>query len=78
MCRIDFFYFSSDFFKNSDLVQNEFGSVRFKKTRFSLDTRLFATHVIANITVTVDDMTLTSLTTMTTSNESTCIQKSIC
>jgi len=27
----------------------------------------YTTHVIANITATVDDMTLTSLTTMTTS-----------
>jgi len=29
--------------------------------------QLFTTHVIANITATVDDMTLTSLTTTTTS-----------
>jgi len=39
MCRIDFllrFGFCS-FFLNSDSVRNEFGSVRFKKTRFGSD-----------------------------------------
>ena len=54
--------------KNSDLVRNEFGSVRFKKTRFGSDIIVIycsCTHVIADITVTVDDMTLPSLTSLT-------------
>jgi len=61
MCGIDFFYFSSVFDKNSDSVW--FGSV---KKRGSVRTlQLLTTHVIANITATVDDITLTSLTTTT-------------
>jgi len=68
MCGIDFFYFglvSVRFLEknNLDLVWNEFGSVQSKKRR---SVRLFTTHVIANITATVDDMMLMSLTTTTT------------
>jgi len=40
MCEIDFFIsvrFLFVFLKNSDWVRNEFGSVRFKKTRFGSD-----------------------------------------
>jgi len=74
MCRIDCFIsvrfrfiFSK---KNSDSARNEFGAVRFKKRGSVRILSLFTTHVIANITATVDDMTLTSLmslTAMTTS-----------
>jgi len=41
MCGIDFLYqlsFGLVFERNSDLVQNEFGSVRFEKMQFVLDT----------------------------------------
>ena len=37
MCGIDFLNFGSVFEKNSDSVQNEFGSVRFQETRFGSD-----------------------------------------
>ena len=59
-------WFRFGFLKNSDSVQNEFGSVWFKNAvQFG-----YTTHVIANITATADDVTSTSLlsvTTMTTS-----------
>ena len=53
--------------KNSDSVRNEVGSVQFKKT---CSVRLFTTRVTANITATVDDMTLTSLMSLTTTTAS--------
>jgi len=52
--------------KNSDSVQNEFGSVLFKKRGSVRILWLFTTHVKANITATVNDMTLTLLTSLTT------------
>ena len=69
------FYFGSVCFefltKNSDSVRHEFGSVRFgsvQKTRFCSE--IIVIYYSCNstfITATVDDMTLTSLTTTTTS-----------
>jgi len=54
--------------KNSDSVQNEFGSVRFKKRGFSdIIVIYYSCNSLANITAIVDDMTLTSLTTTMTS-----------
>jgi len=54
--------------KNSDSVSNMFGYVRFKNAVwFAYDSYLLLMKysVTANSTVTVDDMTLTSLTTCT-------------
>jgi len=72
-CGIDFlisvrFWFG--FLKKTYLVWNEFDSVPFKKTPFGSDIIVITTHVIANITVTVDDMTMTSLTSLTTTTTS--------
>jgi len=69
MCRIDFL-FPFGFLKKLDSVWNKFCLVRLKKHRLVWILYLLSTHVIADITATVDDMTLpslTSLTTMTTS-----------
>ena len=70
MCGMDFFI----------LVRFRFGFRKKTRIRFRMSLvasvkkrgsvwilQLFTTHVIANITATVDDMTLTSLTTTTTS-----------
>jgi len=71
--RNRFFYFNSVSVrflkKNYDSVQNEFGSVWFKKRGsfgYYSYLLLIYTHIMANITATVDDMTLTSLTSLTT------------
>ena len=48
-CAQQIFYFGSvrSFFKKSDLVQNQFGSVRFKKHCSVRILQLFTTHIIA-------------------------------
>jgi len=66
MCGINFFYCGSVLEKNSDSVQFEFGSIGFKNLGSLWILQLFTTHVIANIITTVDDMTLTSLMSLTT------------
>jgi len=67
MCGIDIFYFGSVSvrFVKKDLVRNEFGSVRFKKCGSVLIVIYYSHN--SNITATVDDMTLMSLTTTKTS-----------
>jgi len=64
--RNRFFYISVRFSEKPYSVRNEFHSVRFGS---DIRLPLFTTHVIANITMTVDDMTLTSLATTTTSKQ---------
>ena len=69
MCGIYFYIsvrFPFGFFKNSYSARNEFCSVRFKKRHSVRILQLFTTHVIADNTATVDDMTLTSLMSLTT------------